>query len=97
MPDIALQLELDTRDQAEIVRTRIQKKLGERGSVQLGPAAESLPEHHRGPGHVVTGVVLCDEPIAEAIEDIRAVLPEFTVTEQRGTGSPDARLLIALA
>ena len=94
VPDIALQIEVDTRELADGVQQRVQRALGARGSIHVGSAAESLPDHHRGPGHLVTAVIVCDEPAATAIADVRTALPDFDVEQVEATTGADAQLML---
>jgi hypothetical protein len=94
MPDITVQMTVDGREQAAMIRDRIQRGLQDRGSIQMGAEPGSLPGHHRGPSFVLTGVIVCDEPASDAVAVVRRVLPEFEVTEVPVLTGEDARLTI---
>jgi hypothetical protein len=42
-----------------------------------------------------TGLILCDEPVSDAVDAVRRVLPEFEVTEVPVVTGEAARLRIA--
>src|SRR4051812_178621 len=68
-------------DQAWVahVQELIQQALHDKGSVHLGSAGERLPDSPSSPGHVVTGIAVCDEPADEMLALITAKLVGYDV------------------
>ncbi len=82
MADFAFQIEAPDAEWAELVRSRVQRALGERGSIQLGRPGERLENAPAAPGYVVTGMAVCDEPSDEMRNVIRSALAGYEFEER---------------
>lgn len=79
MADFPLIVDAPNREWAQHVESVLQIALGDRGSVTLNQPGERLPDSPGGPGYVVTGIAVCDEPETEMLAIIDAALVDHDV------------------
>jgi hypothetical protein len=94
MADILLHLIAADRSWALQVQNLIQRGLEEKGSVSLDlPPDGGEPGQSEGPGYVVTGIAVCDEPLDERLDTIKLALLDYSVVVDEGmAGQPEVRI-----